>query len=92
MIAAPLALRQGDRPVNPPDNLSPQQLTALLKFRGIDRPGQAVLFKPRNHAWRVTAADDVFFLKVYTKDWYRGDIAATAMMAYMARYSREALL
>jgi hypothetical protein len=42
--------------------------------------------------WRVTAADDVFFLKVYTKDWYRGDIAATAMMAYMARYSREALL
>jgi len=64
--------------MNPPNNLSLQQLTALLTFAWIAGPGQATLLKQRNHVWRVTTADDVFFLKVYTKDWYGDDIAATA--------------
>jgi Ser/Thr protein kinase RdoA (MazF antagonist) len=34
--------------------------------------------KRRNYIWRVAAAGDTFFLKVYTKDWYGGDVAATA--------------
>jgi hypothetical protein len=63
--------------MNPPDNLSLQQMTTLLKFAAIEGPGQAVLLKRRNHVWRLTAADDVFFLKVYTKDWYADDTAAT---------------
>lgn len=61
-----------------PDNLTTPQLTTLLQSAGIDRPAQAVLLKRHNHVWRITAADDVFFLKIYTKDWYGGDIAATA--------------
>jgi aminoglycoside phosphotransferase (APT) family kinase protein len=64
--------------MNPPDNLSPQQISSLLKFGAVEGPGQAVLLKPHNHVWRLTAADDIFFLKVYTKDWYGDDIAATA--------------
>jgi Ser/Thr protein kinase RdoA (MazF antagonist) len=64
--------------VNPSDTLSPLQATALLKFAGIDGPGQADLLKRNNHVWRVTTADDLFFLTVYTKDWYGGDIAGTA--------------
>jgi len=54
--------------MNPPSHLSPQQLTALLKLAGIERLGQAVLIKPRNHVWQLIAANDVFFLKLYTKD------------------------
>ena len=64
--------------MNPPDNLSPQQLNALLQSARISGQGQAVLLKQHNHVWRITATDDVYFLKTYTKSWYGGDIAATA--------------
>ncbi|HEU5103011.1 MAG TPA: aminoglycoside phosphotransferase family protein [Roseiflexaceae bacterium] len=64
--------------MNPPGDLSPEQIAGLLTLAGIAGPGQATLLKRRNHVWRVTAGDDVFFLKVYTKDWYGGDVAATA--------------
>jgi Ser/Thr protein kinase RdoA (MazF antagonist) len=60
-----------------PDDLVPSRMTALLQFADIARPGHAVLLKRRNHVWRLTAANDVFFVKVYTKDWYGGDIAGT---------------
>jgi Ser/Thr protein kinase RdoA (MazF antagonist) len=64
--------------MNPSENLSMYQITTLLKLAGIDQPGQAALIKPRNHVWKLAAGDNVFFLKVYTKDWYGGDIAGTA--------------
>ncbi|HEU5086120.1 MAG TPA: aminoglycoside phosphotransferase family protein, partial [Roseiflexaceae bacterium] len=45
------------------------------------QPGGALQIdeiKQHNHVYRVVAGGDVLFLKVYTKDWYGGDIAATA--------------
>ena len=64
--------------MNLPDDLLPARTTALLELSGIAGPGHAILLKRHNHVWRLSAANDVFFVKVYTKDWYRGDIAGTA--------------
>ncbi len=64
--------------MDPPNDLSLSQTTALLTFAGIAGPGQARLLKRHNHVWQLTTASDVFFVKVYTKAWYGGDVAATA--------------
>ncbi len=44
------------------------QQTELLTFYEI---------KQHNHVYRLEAADQVLFLKLYTKDWYGDDIAGT---------------
>lgn len=62
----------------PPDNLSPQHLQAILDLAALNGPAQSVLIKRGNHVYRITTPTNDFFLKTYTKDWYGDDALATA--------------
>ena len=58
--------------------MAAHQIEHLLAPLQPGAPLQIDEIKQHNHVYRVVAGGDLLFLKVYTKDWYGGEIAATA--------------
>jgi aminoglycoside phosphotransferase len=57
--------------------VSPWQARAIMQRIGQPEPVTLDRLKQRNHVYRLRCGDGTFFLKLYTKDWYGPDPAAT---------------
>lgn len=58
--------------------LNPEQAQMLAQQLGWARPAAVRQVHAYNHVYQVVAGADGGYLKCYTKDWYGGDLAATA--------------
>jgi len=58
--------------------LSGEQAEEVLRTAGVQGPVGVTLVKRSNDVWRLDASGSSFFLKVFTKPWYGGDILDTA--------------
>lgn len=64
--------------MDPDDSLPEQQVRALLALGGVHGPVACRLLQRRNDVYRIASGDEVFFLKLHTKDWYADDVESQA--------------
>lgn len=58
--------------------LSPKQVKDISRLMGLNTIIEVREIAHHNHVWQLSDEHDIYFLKIYTKSWYGGDIAGTA--------------
>ena len=53
--------------------LSEQNVIDTVRAAGLGNDSVVALVKKHNHVWRIESDGRAFYLKTFTKDWYRGD-------------------